>query len=90
MDLRNHSVSDLFAQLGLPGEASEIDAFVASHGPLPGGAALSDAPFWTESQAGFLREEVLGDADWAEVFDQLNLTAPLAATALPAIEEGSR
>ena len=73
MDLSTHSVSDLFAQLGLPNEERDIEAFVASHRPLPGGARLADAPFWTEAQARFLRDEILEDADWAEVVDQLNL-----------------
>jgi hypothetical protein len=73
MELSNHSLNDLFAQLGLPSEAADIAAFVAAHRPLPGGARLSDAPFWTEAQARFLRDEILEDADWAEVIDQLNL-----------------
>jgi hypothetical protein len=34
---------------------------------------LSDAPFWTPSQAAFLREEILEDADWASVIDELNV-----------------
>jgi hypothetical protein len=34
---------------------------------------LPDAPFWTPSQAGFLREEIIGDADWAQVIDELNV-----------------
>ncbi|CAN5387628.1 DUF2789 domain-containing protein [soil metagenome] len=73
MDLSTHTMSDLFAQLGLPSEEADIQAFIASHRPLPGGAALADAPFWSTNQARFLREEILEDADWAEVVDQLNL-----------------
>lgn len=73
MDLSNHSMSDLFSQLGLPNDEADIQAFVASHRPLPGDARLADAPFWSEAQARFLRDEVLEDADWAEVVDQLNL-----------------
>lgn len=73
MDLSNHSVADLFSQLGLPNEERDIQAFVAAHRQLPGGARLADAPFWTESQARFLRDELREDADWAEVVDQLNL-----------------
>jgi Protein of unknown function (DUF2789) len=73
MDLTNHSVADLFAQLGLPNEERDIQAFVTAHRPLPGGARLADAPFWTEAQAQFLRDEIRDDADWAEVVDQLNL-----------------
>lgn len=29
--------------------------------------------FWSKSQARFLRDEILADADWAEVVDELNL-----------------
>ena len=73
MDLTNHSMSDLFSQLGLPNDEADIRAFVASHRPLPGGLRLADAGFWTETQSRFLRDEILEDADWAEVVDQLNL-----------------
>ncbi|MES2990293.1 MAG: DUF2789 domain-containing protein [Pseudomonadota bacterium] len=73
MDLTNHSVADLFAQLGLPNEEADIQAFVATHRGLPNGARLSEAPFWTEAQARFLRDEIREDADWAGVVDQLNV-----------------
>ena len=39
---------------------------------VPGYVALADAPCWTPAQAAFLREEILEDADWAEVVDQLD------------------
>jgi hypothetical protein len=73
MQLTNHSVADLFAQLGLPNEEADIQAFVASHPPLPSDSRLADAPYWTDAQSRFLRDEILEDADWAEVVDQLNL-----------------
>jgi hypothetical protein len=72
MEKPQHTLSDLFAQLGLPASPEDIDDFVTSHFPLPGGGRLADAPFWTTGQAAFLREEILDDADWAEVIDQLN------------------
>jgi hypothetical protein len=68
-----HSLKNLFAQLGLPTEEVEIARFIETHRPLPQGMSLPDAPFWTPSQAGFLREEVLMDADWAAVIDELNV-----------------
>jgi hypothetical protein len=34
---------------------------------------MADAFFWTKSQAEFLRDEILDDADWAEVVDQLDV-----------------
>lgn len=73
MDLTNHGLGDLFAQLGLPNEEGDIQAFVTEHRPLPDGLRLADAQFWTVAQAQFLREQVREDADWAEVVDQLNL-----------------
>lgn len=67
-----HRFSELFAQLGLPDDPEGIETFLRRHSPLPSDVHLADAPFWTSSQASMLREEVLGDADWAEVVDQLN------------------
>ncbi|MBP5150317.1 DUF2789 family protein, partial [Pseudomonas protegens] len=43
------------------------------HSPLKPELHLADAFFWSESQADFLRTEVLDDADWAEVVDQLDV-----------------
>ena len=54
-------------------EEADIQAFVAAHRGLPNGARLSEAPFWTEAQARFLRDEIREDADWAGVVDQLNV-----------------
>ena len=73
MDLTNHTLQSLFEQLGLPGAQADIDSFVAQHRPLSETVRLADAPFWTNSQSQFLREEIAEDADWAEVVDQLNL-----------------
>lgn len=72
MDLTDHSLKNLFAQLGLPNSKSEIDAFIERNGPLPGTVELADAPFWTAGQAAFLREEINEDAEWAELVDQLD------------------
>jgi hypothetical protein len=68
-----HTLSNLFAQLGLPRGEAGIARFIETHGALPESTLLPDAPFWTPSQAAFLREEALGDADWAPVIDELNL-----------------
>jgi hypothetical protein len=64
---------DLFEQLGLPSEEADIRRFMSRQPKLPDTVRLADAPFWSASQAQFLREEILQDADWAEVVDQLNL-----------------
>lgn len=68
-----HSLSTLFAQLGLPNDPASIERFVNQHKPLSDDVELADAPFWNRGQASFLREEIIEDADWAEVIDQLNV-----------------
>lgn len=73
MEMPVHRLADLFAQLGLPDDCDAIEAFLQRHSPLPAAVALADAPFWTPAQARLLREEVLEDADWAVLVDQLNL-----------------
>ena len=72
MESSAHSLNNLFAQLGLPSGQVAIEIFIKTHSPLATNILLSDAPFWTSAQASFLREEILNDADWAEVIDQLN------------------
>lgn len=68
-----HDQQALFKQLGLAADQASIDAFIKQHSPLAQDCKLADAPFWDKAQAAFLREEILEDADWAEVVDQLNL-----------------
>ena len=67
-----HSMANLFAQLGRPCDESAIARFVETHHPLSGGVLLHEAAFWTPSEADFLRQAILDDADWAEVIDELN------------------
>jgi len=73
MQLSTHTMSQLFEQLGLPGDEESIQRFVVDHRPLPEGMKLADAPFWSAGQKQFLREQFIDDADWAEVVDQLNM-----------------
>jgi hypothetical protein len=73
MDKFFHRFSELFAQLGLPNGEADIRAFIEQHSPLNDTVHLHEAPFWTSAQAALLREQLLVDADWAEVIDQLNL-----------------
>ncbi len=73
MDVSTHSLNSLFAQLGLPDDPVSIEGFINTHAPLPEHVVLHEAVFWTPAQAAFLREEIRGDADWAEVVDQLNV-----------------
>lgn len=79
MDDAFHRLCDLFRQLGLPDEPAEVERFIAEHRPLPEGMGLCEAPFWTPSQVQFLREQIIADADWAPVVD--DLAARLAAHA---------
>lgn len=72
MDEPMHRFHQLFAQLGLPSDAAGIAGFLQANWPLPGDVELPDAPFWTASQAAFLREALLQDADWAQQVEQLS------------------
>lgn len=73
MNSSYHRFSELFLQLGLPGDVEGIKHFLDSHRLVEPSVRLEDAPFWTESQATLLRDEILQDADWAEIVDQLNV-----------------
>ncbi len=77
MQMSTPTMHDLFAQLGLPNEEEDLQAFVAKHRPLPQNMPLADAPFWSPAQAQFLREQLHRDAEWAEVVDQLNMSLHL-------------
>ncbi|MDZ4252382.1 MAG: DUF2789 domain-containing protein [Sulfuritalea sp.] len=73
MDANLHTMNNLFAQLGLPADSTAIDDFIIAHRPLGKGIALYRAPFWTASQRSFLKDEIIEDADWAGVIDELNV-----------------
>jgi len=73
MEKPQHSLPALFKQLGLADDPVGIDQFIASHSPLKPELRLAEAFFWSKSQAQFLRDEILEDADWAEVVDQLDV-----------------
>lgn len=64
--------SELFAQLGLPSNPVAIGHFLTVHNSMADGYRLPDAPYWTPSQALFLRESLLQDSDWAVLVDQLS------------------
>ncbi|MCG8610611.1 MAG: DUF2789 domain-containing protein [Pseudomonadales bacterium] len=72
MDTSNHTMNTLFAQLGLSSDSGSIQQFIQSHTPIPAHIGLSEADFWTPSQANFLREALSDDSDWAEIVDELN------------------
>ncbi|MBS1142212.1 MAG: hypothetical protein H6R13_3665 [Proteobacteria bacterium] len=72
MQAQLHTMNNLFAQLGLPSEEAAVENFIAAHRPLENDIALYRAPFWTSAQRDFLKEEIIEDADWSAVIDELN------------------
>lgn len=72
MDETPKTLENLFSQLGLKSDEQSIETFIADH-PLAEGVELFEAPFWSPSQASFLKEELLKDGPWALVVDELNV-----------------
>ncbi|MBL4835605.1 MAG: DUF2789 domain-containing protein [Pseudomonas sp.] len=73
MDTQHKNMQTLFEQLGLDGDEASIEAFIAEHYPMPDDVKLSEAPFWSPGQAAFLKEEIVEDAEWAPIVDELNV-----------------
>lgn len=67
-----YCLSTLFDQLGLSGKDEDIEAFIRSH-RLSEGTLICEAEFWTPSQAGFLKQGLENDSDWALIIDELNV-----------------
>lgn len=72
METSFHPLKDLFDQLGLYSSSEEINKFISAHSPLDSKISLVDANFWNATQRAFLQEELLKDADWAEIIDLLD------------------
>lgn len=72
MQSQTHTLNNLFAQLGLPADEAGLENFIATHRPLANDIPLYRAPFWSPTQRAFLKEEIIEDADWAPVIDELN------------------
>ena len=73
METFEHTLNNLFAQLGLPDMDKDIDAFIQAHRPIPKNISLEEAEFWNTSQSQFLKEALSDDSDWAEAIDQLDV-----------------
>lgn len=73
MEHDQHSLSKLFAQLGEADDRGSIERFISANRPLAGSVQLHEARFWNLAQAGFLREAISDDADWAAIADALNV-----------------
>ena len=67
-----HTMGELFAQLGLPDEDRDIDSFIHANRPLPDNLSLDEASFWNDGQSQFIRDAISEDSDWAELVDQLD------------------
>lgn len=72
MEAQLHTMCNLFAQLGLPSEKAAVEDFIARHRPLGNEIPVYHAPFWSAAQQQFLKEEIIEDADWSAVIDELN------------------
>lgn len=67
----NYTVQDLFSQLGLDNSPQAIRKFVSTH-TLHRDEDLQAARFWNESQAEFIRDAWIEDADWVHAIDELD------------------
>ena len=72
MDRISIDLSKLFSQLGRANDIASIKAFIDANAPMSGHVQLHEAAFWTASQAAFLRDALLDDAEWAAIVDALN------------------
>ena len=66
-----YNINELFKQLGLECSDEAVDAFIKAN-QLPEEVKLVEAPFWTEQQRAFLKEEYKLDAVWIGPIDELN------------------
>lgn len=67
-----YSLETLFEQLGMASKPEDIEKFI-SENRLLDDVQLHEAEFWTPQQAGFLKDGLANDANWAEVIDELNV-----------------
>lgn len=66
-----YTINELFAQLGLEDSDEFIAKFVKKN-QLDKDTLLSDAPFWSEKQRMFIKDEWRRDAMWSLAIDDLN------------------
>ncbi len=67
----HHSLESLFAQLGLETDDNKIDQFIDTH-QLAADVKVSEADFWSDAQASFLKEAIMEDGEQAPWVDELN------------------
>jgi len=73
MELHQHTMTELFQQLGLGSSDDEIKQFVIEHRQRRDTELLHEASFWSSAQAAFLKQAIEEDADWSELVDQLDV-----------------
>ncbi|NVD07352.1 DUF2789 domain-containing protein [Vibrio sp. JPW-9-11-11] len=73
MELHQHTMVELFQQLGLGSTDAEIKQFVLDHRQHRDTELLHEASFWSAAQATFLKQAIEEDADWSELVDQLDV-----------------
>ena len=56
MDTSQHSMHNLFEQLGLPSSEQDIEQFIRTHRLFSQDIQLDQATFWTPAQADFLHQ----------------------------------
>lgn len=71
MDTSEHTLPTLFDQLGLDSSEQAIQTFIRQH-RLKDNQPLDKAPFWSVSQAQFIRESWENDAEWVDAVDHLD------------------
>ncbi|MBB1486008.1 DUF2789 domain-containing protein [Oceanospirillum sediminis] len=71
MDLSKHTMSTLFAQLGLPNDDKFIARFILQN-TLPEGQPIYEASCFNDSQTAFLAQGLDEDSDWTELIDSLD------------------
>ena len=72
MESQNHSLEQLFKQLGLDSSEASIAEFISKNAPIASDVKLHQAAFWSPSQSSFLQQSKADDADWSEIVDQLD------------------
>lgn len=71
MDTSPKTLNGLFQQLGLPDDEASIEQFILDHRTNFTNITLWEAPFWSSTQADFLKQAWEADADWVETVDEL-------------------
>ena len=65
------NINMLFEQMGMDGDDAAVERFIQEN-QLAQSVQLSDAPFWSDNQRTFLKDEYRADAGWIEIIDKLN------------------